>query len=276
MPSQQYSLSIFDYYRSDTRLCAVKIGRACIEIPMSSPLFSLWSGIVQMVPSVWAITGIKLETFDRKGKDKLLPDAVTGRLHKATNTIMQGGTWVDEAHSIGYAYLKVSLQKMEDFDSLPLAERGLGAVSGGYILSSNDTWSEPVKTEQKWGVVDSSKAIFVCGFYSKGKRYSRVMVCFDRANAAPVSGFWRNGKVLVGPNIQCDQTDWGRDLHSGSHAIALEKGKFWLVVWLPLLLLGFAQTSFYLVCEYTTDLALLGTCASRVNAFAGSRRSAMA
>lgn len=183
-----------------------------------------------MVPSVWAITGIKRETFDRAGKDKVLPDVITGRLHRATNTIMQGRTWVDETQSIGYAYLKVSLQKMEDFDSLPLGERGLGAVSGGYILSSNNTCSEPFRIEQKWGVVDTSKAIHVCGFYSKGKRYSRVMVCFDPANAAPVSGFWRNGKVLVGPNIQCHKTDWGRDLHSGSHAIALEKGKFCLVM----------------------------------------------
>lgn len=204
-----------------------------------------------MDPSVWAVTGIQRETFDRANKEKILPDAVTGRLNGTTETIMHGATWVGKFKSIGYAYLKVSLKKMEDFDNLPLAERGLGAVCGGYVLSSNNESSEPFKTEQKWGVVDASKSIYLCGFYGKGKRYNRVMVCFDRTNAAPVSGFWRNGRAIVGPNIQCDKTDWGRDLASGSHAVALEKGKSWLVVSLrPLFPLGFRSAALFSIAFF--------------------------
>lgn len=198
-----------------------------------------------MKSSAWAITGFKVETFDDKSATtNILQDRLIGKLEGTWRTIMHGDSWVDEDHSIGYAHLKVALQNMEDFDEVPLDERGLGAVSGGYIMSTNNTSSEPFKIEQKWGVIDTSTAIYLRGFYRNDNKYSRVMVCFDRTKIAPVSGFWRDGKVMVGPNIQCDKTDWGSDLESGSYAIALTKGKLvtrWLV---GVVLFGLAQISF--------------------------------
>lgn len=193
-----------------------------------------------MSSPVWAMTGFKREKFDNTSREKVLPDGITGRLNETTKTIMHGVAFVGSGRPLGYAYLKVSLQKMEDFESMPLSERGLGAVSGGFISSTTVTPAGLLSTghftnEQEWGTIDTSKARYLCGFYnSQLTKYNRVMVCFDTCKVAPVSGFWRNGKVMLGPNIQCDKTDWGVNLKSnpntGSYAIALEKGKLWLGV----------------------------------------------
>lgn len=201
---------------------------------------------MKMNPLVWAIKGFKIETFDSASLEtKVQPDRDIGQLNGIVQTIMNGSTWVDDNKSIGHAYLKVSLQEMGEFEKLPLAERGLGAVSGGYILSSNTTSSEPLKTEQTWGVVDASTAILVCGFYGHGDRYIRIMACFDRTNVAPISGFWRDGKVMVGRNLECNQVHWGRNLKYGSYAVALERGKLWIIVWLPLIVLEVYFESFF-------------------------------
>lgn len=128
---------------------------------------------------------------------------------------MHGETWVEEAKCIGYAYLKISWQKMEDFENTPLAERGLGAVSGGFVLPSNSTSSEPFKKKQEWGLIDASKTYRVSDFYSCNEfRYNRVMVCFDRTNVTPISAFWRNGEVIAGPDVGGDKTDWGYNIRS--------------------------------------------------------------
>lgn len=216
-----------------------------------------------MCPAVWAITGIQNTTCDGTGDGRhVMSDDITGRLDADTETIMHGESWVDEFEFVGYAYLNVSLQRMEDFEKMPTAERGLGAVSGGFISWSDSTCSRPFTTEQEWGVIDKSKARCVGVFYSisgvgtslslrtgdcySGERLNRVMVCFDRTNAAPVSGFWRNKEVLLGPNIQCDKTNWGRnfksDTDTGNYMIALEKGELWLgCVFAPLFRLGKVQ-----------------------------------
>lgn len=194
-----------------------------------------------MGPSVWAITGIKFETFDDKKRGSLLSEEIIGRLNQTSETIMHGETSVDihgetsggDFTIPGYAYLHVSLQGMEDFKNMTLAERGLGAASGGFISSSNSTCSSPFITEQQWGVIDTSKAQCVGVFYSTYNRYCRVMVCFDRTNVAAVSGFWRNETVLIGPNTWRDKTDWGRNVRSdpdtGHYGITLEEGKSRLV-----------------------------------------------
>lgn len=192
-----------------------------------------------MNPLVWAIKGFKVETFESASLEtKVQPDRVIGQLNGIVQTIIDGRTWVDDHKSNGHACVKVSLQEMGDFEKLPLAERGLGAVSGGYVLSSNTNSSEPFKTEQKWGVVDTATAILVCAFYGYGDRYIRIMACFDHTNVAPISGFWRDGKVMVGPKLECNQVHWGRNLTSGSYAVALEIGKLWIIVWLPLVFSG--------------------------------------
>lgn len=81
---------------------------------------------------------------------------------------------------------------------------------------------------------DSKRAgvggICVGGFYeAEDARYIRVMVCFDRTNVAPVSGFWSNDKVLIGPDIKCDKTDWGVNLKNvlepTTFSLVPEKGK---------------------------------------------------
>lgn len=187
-----------------------------------------------MSSPVYVITGFKREKFDMESKQKVLPDGVTGRLGGSTKTIMHGVAFVGNDKPLGYAYLKASLQKIEDFESTPIGERGVGALCGGFISSTNVTTagllcSEQFTNEQEWGDVDTSNARYLCGFYNaKLTKYNRVMACFDRVNAAPISGFWRNGKAVVGPNSPCEKTDWAINLKSkpddGNYGIVLEKG----------------------------------------------------
>lgn len=199
-----------------------------------------------MGSSVWAITGFKREKFDfapeedtqREGKGSGEPGVtteITGQLSEEIETFMHGVAFVGHDKPPGYARLNVSLQKMEDFENTPVAERGLGAVSGGFITTTTilHTGRQDTKTavnDQEWGVVDSSKALSLCGFYNSTlTKYYVVKVCFDKTDVASVSGFWRNGKAIIGRNIDCDRTDWGVNFKSktdiGSHAISLVKGK---------------------------------------------------
>lgn len=197
-----------------------------------------------MSSPVWAITGFKVETFaSSASKEKIVPDRVIGRLNETAETIMHGEISLRKSQRLEYAYIKASLLKMEDFESTPLAERGLGAVSGGFIVLYHISLKPNVTIVQEWGVVCAAKKPLVCGFYSADStKFNLVMVCFDRGTVAAVSGFWRNGKVLIGPDIKCDKTEWGVNFRShpdtGSYALVLEQGELWLVVWLPLLVWG--------------------------------------
>lgn len=176
--------------------------------------------------------------FDNEATKIYLRKTVIGKVDKTTKTIMHGVCFVASDKPLRYAYLKVSLQKMEAFENIPIAERGLGAVSGGFVWSANATnkgkdITGAYTNEQEWGVIDASKAHHLCGFYNPElTKYYRVMVCFDKFNVAPVSGFWRNENVLVGPNTKCEKKAWGKNFKSfpdtGSYAIALEKGKLYI------------------------------------------------
>lgn len=181
-----------------------------------------------MSPSVWVITGLKWTTFDQP------LDRVTGRLSGEPQTIMHAFRPLRNESS-GYAYISASLQKMEEFEKIPLAERGRGAVSGGYVTAMNITSAGRLprgtkSNEQEWGTVDTSGGVCVGLFYeAEGARWILVMVCFDRTNVAPVSGFWSNDKVLTGPDIKCNKTDWGVNLKSvlgsATFSLVLERGK---------------------------------------------------
>lgn len=199
-----------------------------------------------MGSAVWAITGFKREKFDTAPEDNLrdkigdesaVTTEITGQLSETTDTFMHGVAFVGHDKPPGYARLKVSLQKMGDFENTPIAARGLGAVSGGFITTTTilHTGRQDTKTavnDQEWGVVDASKALSLCGFYNATlTKYHVVKVCFHRTDVASVSCFWRNGKAIIGPNIDCDKTDWGIKFKSktdiGSHAISLVKGKLY-------------------------------------------------
>lgn len=182
-----------------------------------------------MSSSVSVITGLKWATFDQPRADQ-----VTGRLNGEPQAIMHAFTPLKN-NARGYAYLSASLQKVEEFEKIALDERGRGAVSGGYVTAMTITSAGRLArgttvNEQEWGTVNTSGGTCVGGFYeAEDARYIRVMVCFDRTNVAPVSGFWSNDKVLIGPDIKCDKTDWGVNLKNvlepTTFSLVPEKGK---------------------------------------------------
>lgn len=190
------------------------------------------------------MTGFKLETLASSFKGDVLSDELVGepnyatraigKIYEPTKTIMHGVAYLGPGKPLGYGRLKVSLQKLEEFENIPIAERGLGAMCGGYIaveevLSSGPEDEKTAEDVQAWGVIDKSKAKFSCGFYSSPalRNFYSVIICFDRTNVAAVSGFWRNGKAMIGPDINCDITDWGLNIKcksdTGNFGIALAK-----------------------------------------------------
>lgn len=189
-------------------------------------------GYIGMTSPVWVIAGFRVETFDSSAssKKKVLPDKVIGRYTQTTQTIMHGGTAFYKGKPQKYAYLSVYLLEMEDYESIPLAERGLGAVSGGCISSDSSPFTGLYTREQQWGAFDMPAGLTLCTLYhSTFETYNGITVFFDKTNVAPISGCWLDGPCLTGPDTHSDRTDWGLDSTSshtdGNVAPFLEKGE---------------------------------------------------
>lgn len=193
-----------------------------------------------MSSPAWVITGFKIETFDsRATRNKAVSTVkMIGRSTETTQIIMHGGTkFLDKGKPLGYAYVHGYFENMQDYDKLPLAERGLGAVSGGCILRANAPCTRKYTHEQEWGAISEPETSIVCTFYdSTLKTYKDIVACFDNTNVAPISGDWLTGQPVTGPSTHSDRTDWmvsfTSNPNAGNPPFHLEKGELWLVVYL--------------------------------------------
>ena len=188
-----------------------------------------------MSPSVWVITGFKTETWDRTSTKKVAPDSIIGSYIEASGTlIMHGYTYITaEGDYYGYGRVHASLQRLEEYENLPHADRGKGGVTGGFVYTKDRCSKLPYGQGQEWGAVDMSSAVKVAMFYSPGHtNVYYVMACFATTQVAPVSGFWRNGSRMVGSNVACAKHSWGHNIHSwpegkADYGISLPKGTTW-------------------------------------------------
>ena len=189
-----------------------------------------------MTSPVWVITGFKIETFDSSVScvNTVPPDRIVGRPTDTTKTIMRGGTnFRDDGNPERYTYLHGYFERMEDYDNLPLAERGLGAVSGGFISRASTPFTWKGTHEQEWGAIDGPETQILCLLYhSTFRTFNDIIVCFDRTNVAPISGCWLDARSMTGLNSNSDITDWMSSPDAGSSPPFLEKGKLWLAVYL--------------------------------------------
>lgn len=130
------------------------------------------SNMVSASDGPYVVVGFKFEKWDIGSKVLKSVSSVGRWPGEKEVTIMHGQTFISDAEGgPGYGDLTVALEPINKYMARKPEDRGIGAVSGGFIYNSNNNSTEPYKKEQQWGAgPDDSSAHEVALFYGHPDR----------------------------------------------------------------------------------------------------------